>query len=79
MDNFNSKLHAFAPGPDGHVGDGVIVAGEELVVLEPPVEHVELPLRLHGEPVDRVLPSERVMAWFVQFLNIVFKKIRDLR
>ena len=51
------------PGPDGHVGDAVLFAGEESVVREPPVEHVELPLGLHGEPVDRVLPSEIVINY----------------
>ena len=50
------------PGPYGHVGDGVLVAGEEFVVCEPPVEHVELPLDLHGEPVDWVLPPKSVIV-----------------
>ena len=57
----------YIPGPDGHVGDGVLVAGEEFVVCEPPVEHVELPLDLHGEPVDGVLPPKNVI------INLIVK------
>ena len=58
-----------APSPteDGHVGDGVLVAAHVKPPLavaaaalfpllrEVPVEHVELPLRLHREAVYRVL------------------------
>src|SRR3954471_18777134 len=45
---------AAVPRPYGDVGDGVVVAGEIFAFGQPPVEHVELPLGLHREAVDRV-------------------------
>src|SRR5258705_4701534 len=45
---------AAVPGPDGDVRDRIFAAGEIFVVLEAPVEHVELAFHLHGEPIDRV-------------------------
>ena len=42
------------PGPDRHVGNGVVGAGHEFVVGQVAVQYVELALGLHGEAVDAV-------------------------
>jgi len=40
--------HAVAvPRSDRHIGDRIFVAGDELIVRKPPVEHVELAFHLH--------------------------------
>ena len=40
--------HAVAvPRPDRHIGDRIFVAGDELIVRELAVEHVELTFHLH--------------------------------
>jgi hypothetical protein len=43
------------PGPDGHVGDGVVVAHHVAVLGQAAVQHVHLALDLHGVAVDGVL------------------------
>src|SRR5882757_1135658 len=49
------------PRPDGDIGDGVVAAGDEFVRFESSVEHVELTLRLHGEPIYSIFdPGWRV-------------------
>jgi hypothetical protein len=49
------------PGPDGDIGDGVVAASDVFVRFESPVEHVQLTLRLHGEPIYGIFdPSRRV-------------------
>src|SRR5690554_4952333 len=47
--------YAAIPGPDGHVGDAVLVPGDIGVVGQLPIEHVQLTLGFHGVAVDRVL------------------------
>src|SRR5690606_29643374 len=47
--------YATIPGPDGHVGDAVLVPGDIGVVGQLPIEHVQLTLGFHGVAVDRVL------------------------
>ena len=42
------------PRPDRHVGDGVGIARHVGLLRQPLVEHVELALHLHREPVDGV-------------------------
>jgi hypothetical protein len=43
------------PGPDGHVGDGVVVAGHVAGLGQAAVQHVHLALDFHGVAVDGVL------------------------
>ena len=45
---------AAIPRPDRDVGDRVAVAGDVFAFRQASVEHVELPLRLHGEAVDGI-------------------------
>ena len=45
---------AAIPGPDRHVGDRIIFARHIVIVRQMPVEHVQLPLHLHGIAVDRI-------------------------
>src|SRR5450631_883522 len=47
------------PGPDRHVGDGVMRPAQVLALSQAPVEHVHLPLHLHGEAVDGVFDLAR--------------------
>src|SRR5581483_10582874 len=47
------------PRPGRHVGDGVLVACKIFVVGEPAVEHVHLPLHLHGVTVDGIFDFGR--------------------
>ena len=47
------------PGPDRHVGDGVFGPGDELVVGQLAIEHVELALHFHGVAIDRVFVLHR--------------------
>ena len=52
--------HAVAvPRPDRHIGDCILVAGDELIVRELPVEHVELAFQLHCKTVDGVFDFHR--------------------
>src|ERR1700687_2610810 len=49
------------PRPDGAVADRVVAASDVFARFESPVEHVELTLCLHGEPIYRVFdPGWRV-------------------
>jgi GMC oxidoreductase len=49
------------PRPDGDVGDRVVATSDVFVRFEPPVEHVQLTLRLHGEPVYGIFdPGRRI-------------------
>ncbi len=49
------------PRPDGDVGDCVVATSDVFVRFEPPVEHVELTFRLHGEPIYGIFdPGRRV-------------------
>ncbi len=50
---------AAVPGKDRDVGDAVARAAEVLALREPAIEHVELALHLHGEPIDRVFDLGR--------------------
>ncbi|KEH12832.1 hypothetical protein GY15_17545 [Delftia sp. 670] len=43
------------PGPDGDVGNAVVLSRNEGVLGQLAIEHVQLALGFHGEPVDRVL------------------------
>ena len=47
------------PGPDGDVGDRILGAGHIFVLREPAVEHVQLPLGLHGIAVDGIFLLRR--------------------
>src|SRR5580693_9245142 len=52
--------HAVAvPRPDRHIGDGIFVAGDELIVRKLPVEHVELTFHFHCKAVDGVFDLHR--------------------
>ena len=52
--------HAVAvPRPARHIGDRIFVAGEEPIVRQPPVEHIEQALHLHRETVDGVFDLHR--------------------
>src|SRR5690606_24418630 len=60
IEEFGGAVHlvghyAAIPGPDGHVGDAVLVPGDIGVVGQLPIEHVQLTLGFHGVAVDRVL------------------------
>ena len=47
------------PRPDGHVGDGVDVAGQKLAFRQAAVEHVQLAFHLHGEAIDGIFDLGR--------------------
>src|SRR6202011_5017596 len=47
------------PGPDRDICDRIVVTCHILVVRKLPVEHVELTLHLHREPIDRVFDLGR--------------------
>src|SRR5690606_4694927 len=60
IEEFGGAVHlvghyAAIPGPDGHVGDAVLVPGDIGVVGQLPIEYVQLTLGFHGVAVDRVL------------------------
>jgi 3-hydroxybutyryl-CoA dehydrogenase len=42
------------PGPDGHVGDGVVVTAHETMIGQMSVEHIQFALHFHGKAVDGV-------------------------
>src|SRR5690606_23638536 len=53
IEEFGGAVHlvghyAAIPGPDGHVGDAVLVPGDIGVVGQLPIEHVQLTLGFHG-------------------------------
>lgn len=50
---------AAIPGPNRHIGDRVLIASHILVFREVPIQHVQLALRFHREPVDRILNLDR--------------------
>ena len=49
------------PGPDRHVGDGVVLPRQVGALGQPPVKYVELALYFHCKPVNRVFN----LAWCV--------------
>ena len=51
--------HAAVPGPDGHVGNRVLVTGNETALGQAAIEHVHLPFDFHRKPVDGVFHFER--------------------
>ncbi|MNH16457.1 hypothetical protein D3C79_761010 [compost metagenome] len=50
------------PGPDGDIGDAVMVARQVRAFAEAAVEHIQLALGFHGEAVDRVLELLRCIG-----------------
>src|SRR5690606_34603363 len=40
--------HPAVPGPDRHIGDAVLLAGNVAVIRQLAIEHIQLPLDLHG-------------------------------
>src|SRR5262249_6126507 len=52
--------HAVAvPRPDRHIGDRIFVAGDETMVREVLVEHIQEPFHLHCKTVDGVFDLHR--------------------
>ena len=47
------------PGPNRHVGNRVVVAGQIGAVSQAAIQHIELALDLHGKAVDRILEFAR--------------------
>ena len=54
-----SATDAENPGKDGHVGYGVLVAAHVVLVRQMPIQYIQLPFHLHGEPVDSILDLDR--------------------
>ena len=51
--------HAAVPGPDRHIGNGVVVTGHVAVRGQVLVQHVHLAFDFHGKAVDGVFDLDR--------------------
>ena len=47
------------PGPNGDIGDGIIITAQIGAFREPPVQHIQLPLGFHRKAINRVFDLHR--------------------